>query len=305
MNYEQARNGMLGLLVGDALGVPYEFTPSIYIPPFEEINYEPPKGFAKAHNVPAGTWSDDGSQALCVLDAILTGKADETLEKAVGDRLLAWRTTGYWAVDGHVFDVGITTNSALNRIMSGVSAEKAGMTGERTKSNGSLMRTLPIAILSSDDEIVRAAMGQSRVTHAELEPMLCCAVYSLWAKYLTVNRLQAVQAWQRAWDALYKNVPKAVLPFVKYIEMWKGEHSGDGYCLDALYSAKDAVDQGTDFESTIRIAIQFGNDTDTTAAIAGGIAGIKYGVPKHLLDGLRSKEMLEPLFALMKDRCTP
>ena len=94
MNYEQARNGILGLLIGDAMGVPYEFTSPKYIPPFKEINYEPPKGFSKAHNVPAGTWSDDGSQALCLLDALLAGKGDETLAKAFADRLLAWRYTG-------------------------------------------------------------------------------------------------------------------------------------------------------------------------------------------------------------------
>lgn len=287
--------GVLGLLVGDALGVPYEFTLSDRIPPADQIEFEPPKGFKKTYpKVPAGTWSDDGAQALCVLDAMLNAPEDMRIETAVGQRLLRWRHEGFMAVDSIVFDVGITTNNALTRLAQGVPATMSGMTGEQTMSNGSLMRALPVALYDKDDDVVRAAIGQSRVTHAESLPMICCAFYCLWAKY---TALEHPQAWEAAYDALYEALPKGVLKAnAQFVKLWKGPLTGDGYVLDSLHSAKIAVEGSTDFESAVRRAIQFGNDTDTTAAIAGGIAGIKYqSIPQRWLDGLRGREILNPI----------
>jgi ADP-ribosylglycohydrolase len=294
--------GILGLLVGDALGVPYEFTKPEKIPPLKEIEYTPPKGFKRAHNVPPGTWSDDGSQALCVLDAVLNAGKDETIEDAVGHRLLDWRDNGFMAVDGKVFDIGITTNSALLKIARGVPAAEAGMKGENTHANGSLMRTLPVALLGDQDQIVRAAMGQSRVTHAETIPMLCCALYGLWAHHLSENRLKAHQSWNLALDSLHRLVPKGLLSAnIMLIEHWRGQPSGSGYCIDSLHSTKLALERGTDYESVVRHAIALGNDTDTTACIAGGLAGIKYqAIPQRWLDGLRGRDILDPLLKKLK-----
>lgn len=66
------KGGLYGLLVGDALGVPYEFHHSSQIPEYDLIEMEPPAGFLRAHSgVKPGTWSDDGAQALCLLDSLL------------------------------------------------------------------------------------------------------------------------------------------------------------------------------------------------------------------------------------------
>lgn len=289
--------GVLGLLVGDALGVPYEFTRPEGIPPLKDIEYSPPAGFKRAHNVPPGTWSDDGSQALCVLDAMLNAKMGTPIEEAVADRLLAWRDEGFMAVDGKVFDIGITTNNALVRIASGVMPSRAGMTGENSHSNGSLMRTLPVALIQDEDALARAAIGQSRVTHAEAIPMLCCALYALWARHMVRNPLKAEQSWRLAIDSLYRVVPKGVLSAnIQYIEMWKGPPAGSGYCIDSLHSVKLALERGTDYESVVRHAIALGNDTDTTACLAGGLAGLKYqSIPQRWLDGLRGRDILDPL----------
>ncbi len=297
MTPDRMKWGILGLLVGDALGVPYEFTRPEGIPPLKDIEYTPPAGFKRAHNVPPGTWSDDGSQALCVLTAIMNAGENETIEDAVGLRLLAWRDEGYMAVDGKVFDIGHTTNNALVRIASGVPAAEAGMRGENTHANGSLMRTLPVALLNDRDRIVQAAMGQSRVTHAEAIPMLCCALYGLWAHYMAENRLKAQQSWDLAFADLHRLVPKGILSAnILLIEQWRGEPSGSGYCIDSLHSTRLALERGTDYESVVRHAIALGNDTDTTACIAGGLAGIKYqSIPQRWVDGLRGRDILDPL----------
>jgi ADP-ribosyl-[dinitrogen reductase] hydrolase len=307
MTPEQACWGIEGLLVGDALGVPYEFTKPDKMPARELIEYEPPAGFRKAWpNVPPGTWSDDGAQALCVLDAVMCDK-NAYIEEEVGSRLLRWRDEGFMAVDGRVFDIGNTTNAALSRLASGVPARQAGMVGEYTKANGSLMRTLPIAFMkgATDDEIARAAIGQSRVTHAETEPMLCCALYCLWARHMAENRLKAEKSWDLAFETLFRVVPKGVLSaHIIRIERWPGgTPSGSGYCIDSLHSAKWALDQGTDYESVLKAAISLGNDTDTTAAIVGGLAGIKYqAIPQRWRDGLRGRDILNPLLDNLRIR---
>lgn len=88
-NYDNLKGGLYGLLIGDALGVPYEFHDAEEIPPYEEIEMTPPAGFQRAHvGVEAGTWSDDGAQALCLLDSIVT--CGKFCLKDFSDRLLAW-----------------------------------------------------------------------------------------------------------------------------------------------------------------------------------------------------------------------
>lgn len=296
MTPEQRKWGLLGLLVGDALGVPYEFTKPEGIPPKELIEYEPPAGFKKAWpNVPAGTWSDDGSQALCVLDALMNAGPDERIEDAVGTRLLRWYQEGFMAVNTNVFDIGNTTRAALHRILSGVPTTESGMKGEQTHANGSLMRALPAAFLNiPDDKIVRAAMGQSRVTHAEAIPMLCCAFYCLWAIRIAEGH---DIAWELAFNDLHEVVPKGILTAnIEFIKGWRGPPSGSGYCVDSLHSAKQALEVGIDYESVVKHAIAMGNDTDTTACIVGGLAGIKYqSIPQRWLNGLRGRETLDPV----------
>src|SRR5688572_5012256 len=104
--------GLVGLLVGDALGVPYEFHDAEEIPPADQIEMAPPPGFARAHaSVPPGTWSDDGAHALCLLASLLhAGRLDVD---DLGRRLVNWLEHGYLAVDHDVFDVGMQTRVAL------------------------------------------------------------------------------------------------------------------------------------------------------------------------------------------------
>lgn len=115
---DRVSGGLIGLLVGDALGVPYEFHPAPAIPPGELIEFDPPPGFQRAHaGVKPGTWSDDGAQALCLLASLL--QCDRFDAADFGRRLLNWYEYGYLAVDNHVFDIGIQTASALGRLGNG------------------------------------------------------------------------------------------------------------------------------------------------------------------------------------------
>jgi ADP-ribosyl-[dinitrogen reductase] hydrolase len=108
----QIRGGIFGLLIGDALGVPYEFNSPASIPPINEIEFTPPLGFHRSHSsVPPGTWSDDGAHALLLLASLL--KHNQLNLEDLAQRLVQWFESGYMAVDNHVFDVGIQTRKAI------------------------------------------------------------------------------------------------------------------------------------------------------------------------------------------------
>ena len=157
---QRLEGGIVGLLVGDALGVPYEFETPL---PLDQIDFTPRPGHWHAWpGTPPGTWSDDGSQALCLLDSLLTcGRLDPD---DLGQRLLRCHTVGYMWVDGRVFDTGVTTAEALRGLRDGKPALEAGPTRESSNGNGSLMRVLPLALWhkGTDAELIADARTQSR-----------------------------------------------------------------------------------------------------------------------------------------------
>ncbi len=298
--------GLLGLLVGDALGVPYEFHPPATIPAPHLIEFAPPPGFRRAHaRVPPGTWSDDGAQALCLLASLL--HCDRLDANDLGARLLKWYEHGYMAVDGIVFDVGIQTGEALRRIAAGVDPLKAGGDAEHSKGNGSLMRVLPLALWHRGDDaaLVADAHDQSRVTHGHVAVQVCCALYCLWARRILEGSAdpwgEAVAALRVVYggagthaDALDREIrPDA-----------ERKVTGSGFVIDCLFSAKHALDAGS-YEAVVRAAIALGNDTDTTACVAGGLAGLRDGlgsIPERWLTNLRGRDLLDPLLDALLER---
>ena len=307
---ERITGGLLGLLVGDALGVPYEFTSPAQIPARELIEMAPPTGFMRAHpGVPPGTFSDDGSQALCLLESVLERQALDLDD--FGRRLLDWYEHGHLAVDGKVFDVGMQTSSALLELRSGTPASHAGRSDERANGNGSLMRVLPLALWhkGSDKALATDAMAQSLVTHGHMRSQVCCALYCLWAR-------RALDGSDAPWDsalacfrALYAQSEEARLELdtniVRPDTTEDPPGCGSGYVVDCLRSARDCIAKSHSFEEVMKAAIALGDDTDTTAAVAGGIAGLLYGVaaiPERWRTALRGRDLVEPLLGRLLSR---
>jgi len=295
---DRVRGGLYGLLVGDALGVPYEFHDPANLPPAEVIDMEPPEGFNRSHRgTPVGTWSDDGAQALALLDSLLT--CDGLDPDDLGQRFVAWWNDGYATPDGRAFDIGNQTTTALEKLEAGVPALQCGGDGERDNGNGSLMRVLPLALWhqGADAELVRDAHLQSRITHAHPRSEACCALYVLYARRQLTG---AEEAWEGAVEALRsiygqpgfgahgKELRRILQPFVP---------RGTGYVLDCLHSARVAL-RGPDYAAVVRRAVAFGLDTDTTAAVAGGVAGIRHGeagIPAAWRELLKGRELVEGL----------
>lgn len=296
---DRISGGLVGLLVGDALGVPYEFHPASNLPPLEEIEFDPPTGFRRAHGgTPPGTWSDDGAQALCLLASLLhCGHFDPT---NFGNRLVNWCDHGYMAVDGRVFDIGIQTAESIGRLRLGASPLAAGGDEEHSQGNGSLMRVLPLALWhkGSDGELVQDAHDQSCLTHRHVTVQACCALYCLWARRFIEG---SPDPWSDALATLrgiYKDYPSHARALEADVRPdAERTCTGTGYVIDCLFSAKQALDAGS-YESVVKAAIALGNDTDTTACVAGGLAGLRDGldaIPSRWREALRGRDDFEPL----------
>jgi ADP-ribosyl-[dinitrogen reductase] hydrolase len=296
---DRLEGGLLGLLIGDALGVPYEFKEPEELPAFEDLEMQPPHGFMCTHSsVLAGTWSDDGSQALCLF-ASLRECGGLDLED-LAQRLVAWMHGGYMAVDACPFDVGFQTCQSLTRFKSGISVELAGLRSERNNGNGSLMRTLPLALLweGDDESLVQAAHRQSIITHAHPCSQVCCALYCLWARGELEGR---ADAWEAAVDKLRRIYGESGEFRTELENRVKPEvpagNLGSGYVVECLKSAHQACMEPS-YELAVKRAVSYGVDTDTTACVAGGIAGIRHGVqgiPDRWWKMLRGKELVVPL----------
>jgi ADP-ribosylglycohydrolase len=303
---DRLAGGLVGMLVGDALGVPYEFHRAEALPPAEQIEMRPPDGFSRSHRgVPPGTYSDDGAQALCLLASLLDrGHLDP---EDLGRRVLNWYEHGYLAVDGEVFDVGVQTGVALRALAAGRPALEAGPREERANGNGSLMRVLPLALWhrGDDAELARDADLQSRVTHGHARSRVCCMLYCLWARRVLAGE---ADPWASAVAAL-RALPLAgdeteALEFHVRPDEASPEGRGSGYVVDSLRSARMCCAEGS-FEAAVRRAIALGDDTDTTACLTGGIVGLRDGlgaIPARWREALRGRELWEPLLGRLLER---
>lgn len=296
---QRRHGGLLGLLIGDALGVPYEFHDPSDLPPAHMLDMQPPPGFRRSHaSVPPGTWSDDGAHALCLLASLL--ERDRLDVDDVMRRLADWYEQGYMAVDSQVFDVGIQTTVALREFTAGTPALACGPAGEHDNGNGSLMRVLPLALWhrGSDDALIDDACTQSRITHGHARAQVCCALYCMWARRILEDHASpwtsAVAALRVRWQGDSPEC-EALEFYVRPDDEPQGR--GSGYVVDCLRSAW-MVQRESSYEAVVRAAIGLGHDTDTTACVAGGIAGLRFGVegiPLRWREQLRGREWLAPL----------
>lgn len=298
---ERLEGAIYGHLCGDALGVPYEFQPASAIGVVEWRG-------GGSHDQPPGTWSDDGALMLALLDSLLQHGFD-TADQA--RRALDWRDRGVYAVDGVIFDVGISTTKALHALRSGTEPEEAGAVD--AKGNGSLMRILPLPLVmrdADDEALIDMALRASRVTHGSAEAQIACALYVLIVRRLLAGADDRRAALAEAGSAVRDHLgshglpgskeaasPAAALSALDEFEAWP-ERTGSGRVVNSFWSAWDAFAAADDYVGAETTAIGFGEDTDTTAAIAGGLAGVYFGigsVPSDWQRGLRARAVAQEL----------
>jgi ADP-ribosylglycohydrolase/protein-tyrosine phosphatase len=300
---DRLEGAVWGHVVGDAVGVPYEFKDSSDI---DEVRF----GAKGTHRQPPGTWSDDGALMLALLDSLLSVGFDATDQ---GQRSLAWFRNGAYAPDGNVFDFGNATSEALGAIEQGVAAEDAGPTDEWSNGNGSLMRILPLALVLRDipdRSLIELAHRASRVTHGTALAQVACALYCIVARRLIAMALDAdpthaLEDARSTLRAAYGDSERwgEHRAALETIETWP-DRGGRGYVVDSFWSAWDAFAGAASYEETVERAVRYGNDTDTTAAIAGGLAGIRWGIdgiPTEWLGSMRGVDIARPLVDRLLD----
>ena len=269
---ERARGALLGLAAGDALGTTLEFTGPLdpFAPQVTQIVGGGPFG------LPPGGWTDDTSMALCLAQSLVaTGRCDPRDQI---ERYVRWWRHGENSVTGQCFDIGNATRAALQRY--GQSGDPlAGDPSPGAAGNGSLMRLAPVPLAAtSEEQAVEWAALQSRTTHAARECLDACRLYArlLWRALDGAPRGALLDP--TVGDDLDLAPAVAAVARGSYARKAPPAIRGTGYVVEALEAALWAFHAGDSFEAGAVLAVNLGQDADTTGAIYGQLAGAHYGL---------------------------
>jgi ADP-ribosylglycohydrolase len=245
------------------------------------------------HNQPAGTWSDDSSMTLTTIDSLCGCGSIDLEDIMTGFEL--WADDAWFTPHGEVFDIGLTTRLAIANWIKDHDVKTCGLTGERDNGNGSLMRILPLAFVPGvTREDIHAV---SALTHAHEISKVACEIY--------------IDIAQR----LLAGVPKSQAIFSSFDGFWpepferighldcldRDDIRSTGYVVDTLEAALWCLLNTDNYRDCVLTAVNLGDDTDTVAAVAGGLAGILYGIggergiPEEWISGIAQKDEIKVL----------
>ena len=296
---------MIGHAVGDALGVPVEFCSR------EELKQKPVtdmQGYG-TYPVPAGAWSDDTSMSIAALESLADGKIDY---EEIMTNFVKWLSLDEYTPTGSAFDVGHTCLCAIRNHLQHpeLPATECGEDGEYTNGNGALMRIHPFVLyaytkgMKYDDwtEMIRSA---SALTHAHERSKLGCLIYAFILFHLLgdPNKNVVWTALRRA-EAHLRDNPEishyARLFDSDFAKLPEDEIKSTGYVVDTLEAAVWCLLTTDSYRDCVLKAVNLGGDTDTVAAVAGGLAGALYGyegIPGEWRETLIKREYIEEMCA--------
>jgi ADP-ribosylglycohydrolase/protein-tyrosine phosphatase len=268
---DRAAGAMLAMACGDALGAGYEFGPALP----DDFAVEMQGG--GSFRWEPGEWTDDTSMAIPLLEVAARGERLEgmSLEHVVA-RWLEWSRTAK--------DVGNQTRAVFGAARRTGTAEAVleasqefARSHERSAGNGSLMRTTPVALAYLDDEagLIDAARRISDLTHADPLAGDACVLWCLAIRRAVLTGELDLRSGLSAIDESRRE------GWVEWIdEAERKQPRGfpkNGWAGGALQGAWSAIVHGHDLVDILERAVRGGNDTDTVAAIAGGLAGAVHG----------------------------
>lgn len=276
------RSVLFGVATGDALGVPVEFRDR------ETIRKNPVTGMVGygTYNLPPGTWSDDSSLTFCLAEALTHGFS---LPRIAGN-FVRWLYHNEWTPYGKVFDVGIMTQEAIYRLKNGTAPELAGGMYEDENGNGSLMRILPLLFHIHNkpvDERFLLTKQVSSITHGHVRSVIACFYYLEFARLLMSGE-DKFSVYRKLQEEIPEYLQKRQIvanEIAIFDRLLNGDiaqqpeesiHSG-GYVLHSLEAAMWCLLTTQTYAEAVLKAVNLGSDTDTTAAITGGLAGLLYG----------------------------
>lgn len=321
------KSGIMGLVVGDALGIPVQF-----LSRWQVRNREngPVTGMEAggSFSYPEGTWSDDSSLSLATLSSL---KALDCVDLTdIAERFEDWLFKGAYTPFGHSFDVGGACRFAISNYAVNKNPKKCGKLGEHANGNGALMRILPICIwgylkvkegVLSDAKVVKAIHEVGAITHNHIRSQMCCGMYYFMVKaVLDGESERLIDLLQKGIDdgtVFYKKEyvhnsrsteeVKRELYFLRrladlesFSELPETEIRSSGYVLDSIEAAVWCLITTDSYKDCMLKCVNLGDDTDSVAAIAGGIAGLYYGyddIPTEWIETIQKRDMIEKLLA--------
>ena len=284
---ESIIGGFLGHAIGDALGVPAEFTPRTY------LKNHPVTGMGYANELmedrqPVGSWSDDSSLTFCLAESLCNGynTAD------IADKFQRWLKQAYWTAHHVVFDVGISTSIAIDNMGKGIPLTECGLSHEGNNGNGGLMRILPLVYFlcwRNPIERLKIVHEVTELTHAHPRSLIASAIYIEFLTYVLfgIKPKVAYTRMQKSIQFIYTNAKASyrdeLYHFSRILQanIYELPETGiqsSGYVLHTLEASLWAFLTHDNYRDTVLTAVNLGEDSDTTSAVAGGMAGLYYGV---------------------------
>lgn len=280
---------IFGIAVGDALGVPFEFKSR------EEMKNYPATdmiGYG-SHNQPIGTWSDDTSLSLCLADSLSNGYSLEDVSR----KFIEWKENSLWTADGKVFDIGITTAKSINELKRMIESGEAEnlkslkyQEKEQDNGNGSLMRILPLLFeIKGFSPFIQFEKIReiSALTHRHIRAAMACFIYLKLAEMIWIGldkeqaytemRIQVIKFWKEISFPQMERIHFHSTILYDIRSKKQDELKSTGYVIDSLESSLWFFLEKENYKDTVLGIINLGEDTDTGAAISGGLAGLYYG----------------------------
>ena len=294
---------LFGIAIGDALGVPVEFMSR------KHLQANPVVGMREygTHHQPAGTWSDDSAMSFLLVEQLIEGYDIERL----GKKFCQWYQYNYWTPHGEIFDIGVATRNALDKVAKGISALESGECDDYSNGNGSLMRILPLAIYLQDkpiDQRFCITKEVSGITHSHIRSVIGC----FFAVEFVIQLLKSKDKCDAYYEA--QNIVRDYLHLIDIksteIELYnrilfddisripEQDIYASGYVLHTLEASLWAFLTTDNFKEAVLKAVNLGNDADTVGAITGGMAGLFYGVeqiPEEWINQLARTKDIENL----------
>lgn len=307
------RNGMFGVIVGDALGCPVEFEE-------REIRDNDPVEDMREYgsfNLPRGSWTDDSSMALAEIDSIIECNGIDL--KHIMNCFSHWYHSGEYTPFGDAFDIGNTVQRAISRFSREGNPYTCGGVSDYDNGNGSLMRIMPICLYCYQkglkgekcDEAIQLIHAVSGLTHNHLRSKIACGLYYFIVCELLDGVGTLTDRLQTGLDkgfAYYEFKDETVEEELQYFNRIynvkefaltsKDEIQSGGYVIDSIEATIWCLANSSQYDECTLMAVNLGDDTDTTAAIVGGLAGLYYGtdgMPQEWLNCIQRKEWIEGL----------
>ncbi|MFD0715012.1 ADP-ribosylglycohydrolase family protein [Paenibacillus sp. GCM10027626] len=283
---------LIGLAAGDALGTTVEFQPPGSFPPVADMTG------GGVFALQPGEWTDDTSMALCLADSLLAEKGFNAIDQM--QRYEKWMRQGYRSSTGVCFDIGNATREAILRHVR-TGEGYCGSESPFSAGNGSIMRLAPIPMYYAEQpaSAIHYAAASSKTTHAAAE---CVDACKLFAAYI-VSALQGCTKEEILEGARYDAWLEGAALTPKIEEIRQGSYrnseppeiQGSGYVVKSLEAALWAFSKASTFEEGALLAVNLGDDADTTGAVYGQLAGAYYGcsgIPERWINKLAMKDAI-------------